>query len=1224
MDEEYADEYEGHIIECTEPFTKVGIDSEHVNMLTESIQSALEVFLVSRDISGNYLSYEEGDDDEPDSENVDQIGETEEHDTQHRDTGVRERRKQIQITDSITTTSNNSDVANEQAELDIWMDRVMAKTEQQYLDDEYSQHEHDEAHAKARASQYIAAGSFDSNDIDFKQADSSDESVQEVRRLPQCNASSSSNPTSPTSSDDTLHSSRSIERRQGTQPEVFASPEPYQIRKSAHSTASREGNAHTGAEPLPAWLLPKSPLDSHFRKGYGGLGHQDLDDVIAEVTSSQKKALRESKIADDNEQDSLNSGNDRSTSHHSSSERSDTDTGALDDALPAWEIPKSPLDAHFRKGYGGLGHGDFNSTVEEMNTAQKKARAAMRAHKRRMEGKVGALYSNSESSVCDTFSETSGEAAMQFDGEPDSDAQQGDNLITVDDLPDDFGAAHTALNPTTVGTPVHQRPASRGNSSTTKTPVTSVNRSRGSEYAKQTKLFQSPNPSNIRVTVTSKTKSIPKQLAEEALPAWEIPKSPLDAHFRKGYGGLGHGDFNNAVEEISTAQKKARATVAAAAARSPRQDGAAPSEGQNSISKMLNFWLESKRAEDNAADAREKAGKLRGSGKLGSSSGLTAGTKQNKTQPKAGSKSTKNAPKKAEKKPSTRLAARKAAAQRGAGDLGEASEQIMFDRPVGEEKEYSRLDELDRHAAAQAELLGDDGSGSHILPAAHPVHAAANDTGAGTASLTGNDRLNAMIAKSYREHVAQYSGDPAPAGKSASAEKHATARHTPTKEPSAVDQDIREFLTSPHLQHSMDEIDDIIRANLRKLRKMQLKTQALQKSASDRLDSEQVAARKVSKVAPTKARSTSQPKLTVRSASNYLVAPSSRPSSVTATARTKPVAKEKHHMVRCKSMYPLHLRSTGNLRASTLADTTKPQSTPASHVTGSRRSSLSTAASFGARSEPSAGKSVGSKVSTHLLSLHAKPTASFEAKHTQRNTTTPSRARPLSPHSRLLAPTQAAVIRVADIATNSSAAANLHNEWHLHLREDDPEGGADLPERKQRNQAIRRSLPAGGADRIIGWSSPGMKMAPLLLIFRSLRIVCDTVDRKSKSLDGSLGIRNHALCVLDNSGISSSSPFSTPTGSPLRRRRQGDPVYIPPISRDSRLTEPTVSAVMRSLDAAKRSPVIKRLQRELSEQTSRAYLFRGPKFARNLASLELAGAKKKRKVKRRRAGKKKP
>jgi hypothetical protein len=62
---------------------------------------------------------------------------------------------------------------------------------------------------------------------------------------------------------------------------------------------------------------------------------------------------------------------------------------------------------------------------------------------------------------------------------------------------------------------------------------------------------------------------------------------------------------------------------------------------------------------------------------------------------------------------------------------------------------------------------------------------------------------------------------------------------------------------------------------------------------------------------------------------------------------------------------------------------------------------------------------------------------------------------------------------------------------------------------------------------------------------------------------------------------------------------------------------------MRSLDAAKRSPVIKRLQRELSEQTSRAYLFRGPKFARNLASLELAGAKKKRKVKKRRAGKKK-
>lgn len=117
-------------------------------------------------------------------------------------------------------------------------------------------------------------------------------------------------------------------------------------------------------------------------------------------------------------------------------------------------------------------------------------------------------------------------------------------------------------------------------------------------------------------------------------------------------------------------------------------------------------------------------------------------------------------------------------------------------------------------------------------------------------------------------------------------------------------------------------------------------------------------------------------------------------------------------------------------------------------------------------------------------------------------------------------------------------------------------------------------------------------------------------------MDFSLGIKNHALCVLDNSELSGPSPFSTPTRSP----RKKIPIYGAPLPKESRLTAPTVATVMRSLDTAQHSPIIKRLQTELNAQPSKAYLFRGPKFAKNLAAFQTTPPKRKRKVKKGKKG----
>lgn len=111
--------------------------------------------------------------------------------------------------------------------------------------------------------------------------------------------------------------------------------------------------------------------------------------------------------------------------------------------------------------------------------------------------------------------------------------------------------------------------------------------------------------------------------------------------------------------------------------------------------------------------------------------------------------------------------------------------------------------------------------------------------------------------------------------------------------------------------------------------------------------------------------------------------------------------------------------------------------------------------------------------------------------------------------------------------------------------------------------------------------------------------------------------------LLNTSTHTSSSGAFSPPSSPLsspHRRPSASTHYPQPLSKDSRLCAPTVATVMRSLDTAQHSPVIKRLHRELQEQTSRAYLFRGSKLVHNLNHLkEQKAARRKKKVKRKKS-----
>lgn len=1031
FDGEIAYAYEELLMESIAPFAGHPINPSNSALLTRVINAVIEPVLSTRDEYYAHINEEE------DAEYVDQIGDetANAYETALNDTVMRARKKKLHITDSITTASNNSDGHSDNDHdndvdddddrgVDEWMDRVMQKSEHNYLQEES---EYGDVAPDVGASDFPHQGreeaqsSEQGSDSDSISLDSNGMG----KHVKVCKHASSSD------SEDTLHSESSVERRQHQHAEQpFQSPAPYQVRKSAHSYDTKTAET---AEPLPAWLMPKSPLDGYFRKGYGGLGHEELADVIEEVTSSQKKALRAGKIADDNEISSSESerGSDVDSSgvdeDLAESERSQTDLGEIDEPLPAWLMPKSPLDAHFRKGYGGLGHEDLSETIAEVTASQKKARQAAARH------------------------------------EMDDEA----NAITLEDLPENFGMStlvHTAPAHA-VGTPTNVRPS---RSLTGSGGSSGGNTAKGIEYAKQQKLFQSPNPSSkIRVTVkngnnnTVQTEeSGAQQFAQEPLPAWLIPKSPLDAHFRKGYGGLGHEDLSDAIEHVTSTQKKKKA---AQKALSLSQDSAG-----NSITKMLENFYDSKPSARPASSKalpapvvfKEKK-KLRKSKKSVSSKHPTA----------AGGLSSKAAANGA----STRVSARQKKRITSADDWGEASEQIMFD------SEVTAVDPTvgaARSAAVHdADGLVDEGH-EHLLPSAHPSNSLPLNASGGL-KLTNNPTLNAMMQDSFKAFVVQYAAanqqkptaaspkmhgelanghaksptsKPSPKASSkvgTSAGKKAATPHSARKTSTTEDDQLAAYLTSPKLQYSLDEIDNLIRANLSKLTKMQAKEEALRSSFSSGLsltDQEST---------PPKKNSATRPKLTKRASRYAAKATAPEPPAKSKTV-TKPAVKV--------GTTTLHTRSTGNIR----------NSVPAVQSTSRERRSSTPTVTARSQSHPS-------KISKDLLS--SPPRSGVRSSNYGGHSPIAAVAsRPLSANSRLCAPTVATLIRSADIATNSSKAANIHNEWHLQLRvAEHGEPDIEITGRKLNNKLLRHSMPSVDADQILGWQSPGNLRSTMLL-----------------------------------------------------------------------------------------------------------------------------------------------
>jgi hypothetical protein len=695
--------------------------------------------------------------------------------------------------------------------------------------------------------------------------------------------------------------------------------------------------------------------------------------------------------------------------------------------------------------------------------------------------KVGKLYSDSDGDSAEDDNDEDG-ADLQSDQEDDSEEDfdvLDENIITVDDLPDNFGAAPTALNPTTVGTPVHVRPSRQLVSSESKAS-SSRQASRSSEYAKQTKLFQSPTASKIRVSVSAKKSATKGPLdPENTDPAWLIPKSPLDAHFRKGYGGLGHEDFEEAVEEITTAQKKKAAKTALSLAGKGEDD--------NNVIKMLDAYFDNKRVDESgkAPKTRKAAGKGKKTAKrVGKSGGLTGKVNKNGNP--------------------TRVASRKAVTlgSTSAAGVGVATGNIMFDQGSDEEGEpYSFIDTGKHGLAGEDDLHGD-----HLLPSAHP----ATQLPQAKLPLTNNPALDKMMRDSYLAHMAEYANaekvrtkvaSPAKPSSakpvSPSSGKKTTAAPKPAspssgKKTTAAPKAVADFLTSPHLKHSMAEIDDMIRANLSKLHQMRAREQALRDSFSSGVSLTEHSAEAIKHGTSKKQQ---RAKLTRRASP-----------PIRASASMGRLPAQAKAMTRCKSTTTLHLRGTGNVRSATVPQT---QDAPAVQAAtfSSRRSSLTSVPSrrsslttvTGLLSDPPASSSHASKLSAHLLSLHTKPTASSGARHSsplharrasadagtsrQQSSKSPNPlrssaptavSRPLSSSSRLLQPTAATVIRTADIACNSSKAANIHNEWHLQLRTaDHEEPEIELSGRKLANKILRQSLSALEAEHILDWSSPG-------------------------------------------------------------------------------------------------------------------------------------------------------
>ena len=997
--------YEDVITENINAFSGHTIEERNLSLLTQVIKSVVEPFISQQN---DYYDFTIEEDDGDGSENIDQIAIAAANGAQ--DTGMRARKRQINLTDSITTASNHNDStvaseteggseeesddeAEDQDRVDEWMEQVMAKSEQDYLQEEsdYSDVAPDEP-VLERAHIYQSPARAEKEQSSSEPSSDSDGDSEAENHTAKVHASADKSVDRPlyhltSSDDDTLHSERSIERQKKakqTKDHAFQSPAPYQIRKSAaaiYDTAEAEEK-----EPLPAWLMPKSPLDAHFRKAYGGLGKDDLQETIELITSTQKKALRASRIADDNEVSSAASG------EHSEDE-SHTDAGEIDEPVPAWLMPKSPLDAHFRKGYGGLGKEDLQDAIEEITTAQKKAQAHIRTSQR----------------VPDEFDLV--------------------NAITVEDLPDNFGVPSDA-----VGTPTNVRPARRlsgseGNSGS------GGSKAKGREYAKQQKLFQSPKPSRIPVAVSSAKKSAAKVApSEEPLPAWLMPKSPLDAHFRKGYGGLGHEDLDEAIAEITSSQKKAQRSAGVG-----RDDTA-----RRSISKML----------ENYYDAQHS-------------------TKKTSTTP---------TPSKGKKK----------ASKKHATDTttGETSDAIMFDVESGlEEEKYSQID------------LPTEQDATHLLPSAHPSTSPPS-------KLTNNASLNAMMRQSFQSYVSQYAKNtaaPGPHGNkveiksgknsrsstpqstkkkntTTTASPASAAVHSGTKAKAPLsNEDFSAYLRSPELKHNFDEIDALIRESQKNLRRMKLDEKnatvgngkRIQKTRSGSIVSNVSLTDHESQEPRPRGRKVPRAKLTKRADAPTNKPLERRASTDSATAKLAAKANAKAQRL---STAKLHEQSTGNVRQAAAAPSGM-ASVSTAPVSWSRRSSTTTMASKISQTLLNEGPARLPSPSPRLVrspspALHAQQRARSQTKPRARSAPVVQPAqRLLRVDSRLLVPTTAALIRSADIATNSSKAANLHNEWHTMLRSGDSD--VELSGRKLRNKILRRSLPAVNAEQIIEWNSPG-------------------------------------------------------------------------------------------------------------------------------------------------------
>ncbi len=119
---------------------------------------------------------------------------------------------------------------------------------------------------------------------------------------------------------------------------------PHNMITPGKSTASkRQKINYEQLDPeLPAWMIPKSPLDSIFRTGYGGIGQSQLKEVIALVEEDSEEeesdgnehvdhmrlhhtSMDQISLADDSSRDAIevddlpkNFGNDRLLHHHGS------------------------------------------------------------------------------------------------------------------------------------------------------------------------------------------------------------------------------------------------------------------------------------------------------------------------------------------------------------------------------------------------------------------------------------------------------------------------------------------------------------------------------------------------------------------------------------------------------------------------------------------------------------------------------------------------------------------------------------------------------------------------------------------------------------------------------------------------------------------------------------------------------------------------------------------